>query len=158
MPRKTVEVTLRGRTFKVSSMPCSRQYRLLPKVTEVVSAVIGKAAPLFDGLTANADMAVLLKALPSIGELGMALAAKLPPDELDALVRELLSNALVKPLDGSPEQLLLPIMDEELSGETKALFELLWIAVKLNYSDFGDGLAALLRRAVKAKPEQSSPV
>lgn len=147
MPRKVEEITIRGRVFKVGALPATRQLLLLPKVSEVASSVISKAAPLLGVLDRGAELSDVAKLLPSLEELGTAIAEKLPGDALVQFTKDLFALTEVQPLEGGPFRPLLTIMDEELSGETLALLELLWFAVKLNFADFGVGLGALMRKA-----------
>lgn len=154
--QKAKETTIRGRTFKVTQLPGMRGCILAYSIVGTCFPALMKVG---DGFAALRDATLDGDSAPLLLGLGNAIAAlyeRLPPQEMEKLLRELLATATVKPLEGGNEQLLLPIFDQEMAGEVGTVFELLGFALKVNYENFSPGLAAKARAVLGAKGGSAS--
>jgi hypothetical protein len=158
MARKTEETTIRGRTFKVTQLNgmsgTKFYYRMAGALIPALSKM-GTAVRLMDKF-GDADVSELADMLPSIGDAANVLFEKLPPEEFERTVKELLSSTTVKPLDGSPEQALMPIFDDELAGEVGTVLQLVAFALKVNFGNFLPALAAQAANLAKVKAGRAS--
>jgi hypothetical protein len=137
MSTATLERDIDGRRYAVTQLPAMRALRLLNRLGRI-------AGPALVGLVEGAS------APP--GALGLAAEGvfeRLSDEELEALVKELLSSARV---DGKE---LLPQFDLHFQGRMGTLFRVLSFALEANYGGFfGDLVAA--GRAMQASRSAAS--
>jgi hypothetical protein len=145
MGRKSEEKAIRGRTFRVTQLPGMKGTKLFYRLSAIVIPSLMKAGKALEILDLNADLGELAAVGPELFTAASFLFDKLPEAEFEKLIREMLENATVQPLDGSPEQPLMPIFDEELAGETSTVLQLVAFALKVNFGNFMPGLVARAR-------------
>jgi hypothetical protein len=128
---ETREVTLEGgdgsTAVTLVQLPSMRAVRLLPRLGRIVGPVFAAAG---GGNLLEQDVSKLGSALDEMLQ-------RLSPDELEALIRELLGNAKIGTKD------LMPVFDNVFRGRTLQIFLLLKHALDLNYGDFSAALAGL---------------
>jgi hypothetical protein len=136
------ECMIGGSRFQVAPLPAIRSFRLQPRLVPVVAEVAGlifavlasTGKPLKDA-SLDDILGLDLTSLPAtdIIETVARVCAKLPPAELESIVKELLSTASMdgKPLftgNGDPFDVL-------MMGRTIDTWRLLIFAVQVNYPD-----------------------
>lgn len=143
-----------GAVFTVSPLPAMRSFLLQPRIAPVLAEAGAILAEVAAGDADVLDLDVLELApriLPRVGQI----FAKLPPEELRAITRELLEGATMDGVllftgAGDP-------FDVKLRGRTLDVWRLLWFALEVNYPDFFGALAASRSAgAVKAGPSAAS--
>lgn len=131
------EIKIGGNTFTVSPLPASKSFALQARIAPAIAEVFG----VIGKVRAGADIGSL-----DVGEMATIvdkLAGKLPPAELEALLRELLATATMDNLplftsQGNP-------FEVRMQGRTIDTWKLLWHSIQVNYPDFFsllDGLGA----------------
>lgn len=159
MARRTEETTIRGRTFKVTQVPGWRGATLFYQMAAVIIPALvklGKGLTLLDNL-GSVNIRDIASLVPEMFDAATFLFEKMPSEEFERFAKELLQTATVKPLDGGKEQLLLPIFDDEMAGETSAIFQLVGFALSVNYGNFIPGLVAQARSLQATKAASASP-
>lgn len=131
-------VDLDGFSYQITQLPARRATRLFNRLVRGVGP--GLAMLLGDAVASGsfslADLNVLALA-PALREA----FDRLPDAEIDAIMDELFSTVRVVTKGESLE--LSKIFDAHFQGRTVAVYKLLWEALKTNYSDFSDALAAV---------------
>lgn len=144
--------------FTVPSPGGMRSFALQQRIWPVAARLGAAASPLIPlwvsaGAVGIDDLlAAIPQALPLLGEV----FAAMPPNELEAITRELLRDAKcgTMPLFGSPKG---DAFDGLMAGRTLDTWKLLAHAMEVWYPDFFGGARGLLaRRAASAKASEAS--
>jgi hypothetical protein len=153
--RKTSSRQIGERLFTLTQLPGWRGAKLfwqlssvlLPALTSLGKGLsIAPEALLSKGVAGlDVDLGALLG---NAGHASQMLFEKLPPDEFERIARELLETCSVQKAGVTVP--LMPIFDEEMSGEMGSLLGLLAFALEVNFKDFLPGLADKAARAAKA--------
>ncbi len=133
--------TIGASLFTVTPLPAMRTFVLQPRLAQPLA----EAASAFGLVMGGGDRDVAEMA-PIVGRF----FAKLPPHELETIVRELLAGSQIdgKPLlDGNGQG---GTFDAFMQGRTMDVWLLLWFALEVNYPDFFGRLGGLIARAEKA--------
>jgi hypothetical protein len=135
-----------GSEYTVTQLDAWRAMRLLARV----GAVIGPALSVAADAAATGD--VMGMSADKAGSVIASLAAKLTPEELEAITRELLWNALRddRPISGKQFGL-------EMAGQMATVFKLLFFAFEVNYGDFFDAARGLLAKMPRAAAQFAPP-
>jgi hypothetical protein len=149
--RKTEEKSIGGRVFKVAQLPGMRGAKLFFRLS---SAVVPALARIGGGLGSVSEKSLLEEDVGPFLNAANTLFEKLTEAEFERLVRELLETTTVSRSD-LPEQLLMPIFDEEMAGEIGTLLQLVAFALKVNFGNFMPGLV-VKARAMAAKQKGSA--
>lgn len=127
---QTLERVIDGNTFRVTQLPATRAVRLSHKLLSIVAPAMGYAASgTKDGNVLDADV--------DFGRAIQSLFDRLPTNEFEALLKELLQGALI---DDKP---LMPQFDIVMQGRVLTVFKLAAFALEANFRDFFDALAPM---------------
>jgi hypothetical protein len=155
MPVEPKQLELNGKKFTLSPLPAMRQYKLMTRLGKVAGPALRELRELKLGEIGKGTDPGKLEAGPFLGA-AAALFEHLEADEAEAILRELLTGALV---EGAP---LLKVFDLELQGEMGTVLRLLAAALEVNFGSFfggsgGGGIASFLAKLQRSGTSSTSP-
>jgi hypothetical protein len=149
-----------GKTFTVTKLPAARAEKLYWRLQGILPPVVAKVARALDGVdiskglsTAKMDLGSVLQDVGCAAEL---LAEKMTPDEFSKLRQDLAEFTQVS--DGEKTVPMKTAIDAGwFDGEIMALMWFVGFALKVNFRDFWDALAARASLlAAKGSPSLST--
>jgi len=132
-----------GATYTVTQLDAWRAMRLMARIGNIVGPALAKAAEAGDDAE---DMP-----LDKVAEVISALTAKLTPDELEGITKEMLHNVLKDDRNISGKNFGL-----EMAGQMTTVFKLLAFAFEVNYGDFFDAARAMMQKAREKRAAKSA--
>jgi len=134
-----------GIPFTVQQLPAMRAAKLSHRLGSVVGPAIAKIA---------AGAAKDELDLSQLGDAVQILFDRLPEKEFEALIKELLETAQVT-INGQTAPLM-PAFDAVFTGKISTLFKVLKFSLEVNFADFFDAAAPLIRKAQTFGASRSS--
>lgn len=128
---KTQSVVIDGDTYELTQLPAMRAMKLFARIGGVLGPALAQAAP------AASAKGVLGMDIGLLGGAIESLAAKLTPEELEVITKDLLWSLRKNGKDCTGS------FDVEMQGKIMTVFALLRFAFEVNYGDFTDALRRL---------------
>lgn len=150
--QKTEEVELDGLVFSITQLPAGRAWDLMIRLGAVVGPVLAKAGGAASSLELGRDGSFDLSKM-NVSELGNAVElffSKLSVAEAKSIRDALLATVKCNGADVSKT------FDLLFQGRMMVLLKLLGQCVRVNYSDFSEGLGELARRIPTPRPFPSA--